>query len=89
MSFFWMIMVCVSIINVCSGIFRGDYGIWFYIDIISGLGSAYFYRESRIRELQEAEAKRQFVNIVINHMGNEDAEKTAKRIAEDLNRRGI
>lgn len=84
MSFFWAVMFGLNLLSVISDIANNDFGLFFYISLAALLLTIWFCIDARRNELREAAAKKQFINIVINHMNNEPADATAKRVAEQM-----
>lgn len=80
MSFFWMLMIVINLYNIISDIATNDYTFWIGISAASLGISIWLYFDALKTERREAEAKRQLINIVINHAGTEDPEETARRI---------
>lgn len=85
MSFFWMVMLSFNIVSIISDIIKGDYSFWIYLSVVSAALSIWLYWGALKRERREVEATKKFINIVINHMNNEPADVTAKRVSDHLN----
>jgi hypothetical protein len=82
MSVFWFILLVADVGWIISDITNNTFGLWFYINIVGTLAAAYFVWDALRTEKREAAEKKQFFNIVINHMGTEPADVTAKRVAD-------
>jgi hypothetical protein len=84
MSFFWALMIGLSVINLCTAIYRNEYDLWLIIEIALLVGSVLYYLSYLRSEKLEAEAKRQLINIFINHVDPDTATASAKKVAEQL-----
>jgi len=86
MSFFWALMTAVNAATLIDDIITNDYSLGTLVTVAALLLGAYLYWDARNNERREAEEKKQFFNIIINHMGGEPEDVAAKRAADHLKR---